>query len=387
MIRITTTTLSTVSGIIISAGLIAPSGASAQLEPGFYAVPSLSVAGVYDDNIFFDNENEVDDVITRVSPGLEVGYDSANLRWLGRYSFDSEKYEENSDLDSWLMRRDAYGELEYRATSQLRLLGGASYAKTQTPGELNLATGLQPGRRSAERYAANAGMVYDFSADTSGSLEYLLNHDKLRGGAETDYDETAAEVEHILNAEHTLRFGYSYRRYQFSDLPTVDSHTPRLGWIYALNPRTYFTVEGGPRIADGETDPYVNVMVDHEYTRGQLNLTYELDETTLIGEVGRLQNERVSATLTHNFSDRFEISATPGYSKLDRNNADTEVYQFVGEARYRLTDALSLRASYQHNFQDADFLIGTTDQELERNVFLLGFILTYPRPNGGETGQ
>ena len=387
MIRITTTTLSTVSGIIVSAGLLTPPGASAQVEPGFYAIPSLTVAGVYDDNIFFENENEVDDVITRVRPGLELGYDSATFSWLGRYSFDSEKYDENSELDSWLMRRDAYGELEYLPNSQLMLTGNIAYAETQTPGELNLATGLQPGRTNAERFTINPGLVYNFGADTTASLEYILNQDKLAGGVETDFHETAAEVEHILNAAHTLLFGYSYRRYDFSISPAIDSHTPRLGWMYAFSPRSIFTLEAGPRIAGDETDLYLSARVDHEYARGQLSFAYEVDETTLIGEVGRLQNERFSASLTHNFSDRFTLTATPGYSTLDRNNADTEVYQFTAEARYRLNDALSVRASYEHNFQDADFLIGTADQELERNVVLLGFTLTYPRPNGGETGQ
>src|SRR5699024_2794968 len=114
-------TLTLTGGSLLAACALLPSGLGAQ-EAGFYAVPSVSVSTVYDDNILFDRKGlERDDLITRVSPGLELGYETAILHVLGSYSFDSEWYDDHSHLDSYHVRRFADTSIEYLPSAQLAL--------------------------------------------------------------------------------------------------------------------------------------------------------------------------------------------------------------------------------------------------------------------------
>src|SRR5437667_5447810 len=88
--------------------LVVPTSVWAQA--GFYLTPSLTLAGVYDDNIFNEtggkNRNaaaaghgRVADFSGRVTPGFSLGYQSDPLNVLLSYSFTFERFLEHSALD------------------------------------------------------------------------------------------------------------------------------------------------------------------------------------------------------------------------------------------------------------------------------------------------
>ncbi len=52
-------------------------------EADTYIIPALHITQIYDDNIFFEGSDEVSDRITRVSPGLQLGYVSRQLSLSG----------------------------------------------------------------------------------------------------------------------------------------------------------------------------------------------------------------------------------------------------------------------------------------------------------------
>ena len=370
---------------LVLAGTAVLAAAAAAQTGGYYVVPAVTVSAAHDDNIYFEAVGEVDDRITRISPALDVGYQSDNLSWDASYTFDSEAYDKTDELDSWLMRRFANASIEYSPDQQLTWFARANFANTLTPGELNLLTGLEPGRREAERVSVNPGLIYAFNGATTGSLDYLWSNDELEGGVEADSHITTADLQHVLNGENTLTFGYTYRSYEFNNETSAWSHTPRVGWLHQLSPRTLLTLEAGPRISRDAEDPYVLAAISHEFVRGEFELSYSIDEVTLIGEAGRLETERVGASLTYAFNADLEVSVRPAWSQIDRLGEETDVLSIGASARYRLNNALFLVASYQHSDQDVELpIIGP--QNLSRSVFSLGFTLTYPRPTGGETG-
>src|SRR5438309_5030877 len=99
--------------VVFVAGVLLPTAAPAQLIPttaapaqtGYYLTPSLSVAEVYDDNLLFAPSAREHDFLTRTSPGLQSGYQSAPLTVAGGYSFDSEIYSRHSALTTAQMRQ------------------------------------------------------------------------------------------------------------------------------------------------------------------------------------------------------------------------------------------------------------------------------------------
>lgn len=370
---------------VVVAGTALLATAAAAQTGGYYFVPSITVSAVHDDNIYFDAVDEVDDRITRLSPALDIGYQSDNLRWDASYTFDSEAYDDNDTLDSWLMRRFARASIEYSPDQQLTWFANADFSNSLTPGELNLLTGLEPGRREAERVSVNPGVRYAFSGATTAALDYQWSNDELDGGVEADAHITTADLQHVLNGENTLTVGYTYRSYEFNNTTSAWSHTPRIGWLHQLSPRTRLTLEAGPRISRDAEDPYVLAAINHEFVRGEFELSYSIDETTLIGEAGRLETERVGTSLTYAFTADFEVDLTPSWSRIKRLGEETDVFAMSASARYRVNNSLFIVASYRHSDQDVELpVLGT--QNLSRNVFSLGFTLTYPRPIGGEAG-
>src|SRR2546425_12681219 len=105
--------LRVVSAQAIVAGVLLPTPATAQFIPptvttaqtGYYLTPSLSVAEVYDDNVFFTPSPRTHDFLTRTSPGLKAGYQSAPLTVEGSYTFDSEICSQHSELPTPLGRQ------------------------------------------------------------------------------------------------------------------------------------------------------------------------------------------------------------------------------------------------------------------------------------------
>src|SRR5207302_10266298 len=95
--------------VVFVAGVLLPSAAPAQT--GYFLTPSLSVAEVYDDNVFYTTSPRTHDFLTRISPGLKAGYQSAPLTVEGSYAFDSEIYSRRSELTTPLMRQQGLIEL------------------------------------------------------------------------------------------------------------------------------------------------------------------------------------------------------------------------------------------------------------------------------------
>src|SRR3989454_11877340 len=98
--------------VVFVAGVLLPSAAPAQT--GYYLTPSLSVAEVYDDNLFYTPSPRTHDFFTRTSPGLKAGYQSAPLKVEGSYTFDSEVYSRHTELTHPLVRQR--GLIELKAT-------------------------------------------------------------------------------------------------------------------------------------------------------------------------------------------------------------------------------------------------------------------------------
>src|SRR5437867_9458499 len=76
-------------------------------DAGVEATPSLSVAQVYDDNIFYSASAPQADRIARITPVLELGYRAPRWSTSARYGFDAESFSEHSELSTPMMRQRA----------------------------------------------------------------------------------------------------------------------------------------------------------------------------------------------------------------------------------------------------------------------------------------
>src|SRR6266581_4142775 len=198
--------------VVFVAGVLLPTAAPAQLIPttaapaqtGYYLTPSLSVAEVYDDNVFYTTSPRTHDFLTRISPGLKAAYQSAPLTVEGSYTFDSEIYSQQQELTTAQMRQRGSIELKATPDQVLTLSVAGAYYQTRTPQELNLTTGLAARRVLAERYTASPGFTYRFDPLTTFTLR---GGPRLTEGTIDRLPEALASIRHTMkNGELSLSY-------------------------------------------------------------------------------------------------------------------------------------------------------------------------------------
>src|SRR5437899_7342032 len=171
--------------VVFVAGVLLPTAAPAQT--GYYLTPSLSIAELYDDNVFLTTSARTQDFLPRISPGLKAAYQSAPLKVEGSYTFDSEIYSRRTELTTPQMRQRGLIELKATPIQVLTLSVSGAYYQTRTPQELNLTTGLAATRVRAERYTTHPGFTYRFDSLTTAKGDYTFSKDLLAGGLTIDH--------------------------------------------------------------------------------------------------------------------------------------------------------------------------------------------------------
>ena len=382
--------------LTISVATVMAAQATGCATPGLYAIPEVTVAEVYDDNLFFASTDEQADFITRVSPALEVGYEADTLSVAGRYRFDAEAYARNSELNDAQVRQFADLSADYRPTERVTLSALADYTKTETPLDIALIPGasipgLLTGRAEAERISVNTAASYRFTEPTTGSLAFTWADEELAGVGKTTTDILETWFDQRLSGVNTLSYGYLYRRYRFDEFgldgvpeaaptnaATQDSSTPWIGLTHQFNARSQVIGRAGPRLDGSSAKPYVLISFRHKFTQGELWVDYKRDETTLLGEPEKLDLDALYATISRRFGTRLDVQLTPGYARLGRVGATLNLYSLGLGAVYKINEAVFLTASYEFNYQEVSAAAGGLS-DVNRNVLQLGVRFTFPR--------
>src|SRR5437870_7227604 len=297
--------------VVFVAGVLLPSAAPAQT--GYYLTPSLSVAEVYVDNLFYSPAPRTHDFFTRISPSLKAGYQSAPLTVEGSYAFDSEVYSQHSELTTPLVRQRGLIELKATPDQVLTLSVPVAYYQTKTPQELNLTTGLATRRVRAERYTTNPAFTYRFDPLTTAKGDYTYAKDLIAGGITIDSHIVNLTLDSRLSLSDTAGPGYVGRHFEFAGFPALTSHAFTVGWSHELTPLTTFTLRGGPRLTEGTLDrlPEGFASIRHTLKRGELSISYASTSTTTSGQTTSLKPQSVTGTATTELLPKLKFSAGP----------------------------------------------------------------------------
>lgn len=362
----------------------------------FYVIPSVATYAVHDDNIFFTLTNETEDFIARVTPSLELGYETDQWITKASYTFDAEAYHENTDLNSAHARSFADLELRYLASQRLTLSLDADYINTDTPVDLSLvpgseAPGLLEGRAQARRTTVVPAVSYQFSPTFLGTASYGYNYDRYANTNEYKTHLVETWMDHRTSAVNTITYGYLFRAYRFYRVApdstqltsSPDSHTPWIGLSRDLGTNTTIEGRAGPRFEEDTIEPYLLFSARYKFNDGELSLTYERDETTLLGETGKQEFQSLYGRYTRRFGPRLDVHVTPGYARVWQPGPDEDIYQLQVAVYYRINRLFELSAAWDFNTQEANVLADSngnlTSGDLTRNVFSLGLTFTYPR--------
>lgn len=362
--------------LTLAGGVLAP--AVVQAQAGFYLTPVLSVAEIYDDNIFATASHRQADFISRFSPEIQAGYRSPRLMVSGRYTFDAETYARHPELNDAQVRQTASLDLRYAPTPALTVSTEVAYAETQTPGELNVETGLAAGRVRAYRLSFSPSIAYRFDPRTAGTGGYSLTKDEVAGGISTLTHTLNLGLDRRITRRDTGHFTYQLRQSAFEEAGATTSHAFTLGWTRELTPRTSLTLRAGPRFTDGSTDPELSASVRQRFAQGDLSLTYARSQTTVLGQAGTATTDTWSAMGAYRPLRFLEIRGGPTFLRSTRAGAVAEVLRVSLDASYKITQWLALVGSYQFSLQRGSLDARNAGEDILQNVFLLRLVATSP---------
>lgn len=372
----------------------------------YYAIPFLTIETLYDDNVLLNPETQepISDIVLRVTPRLDVGYDSQTLTWLLSYRNDAEWYQDLSVLDSTTARGFGRGNISYTPNRRLSMNGFVDYVQTNSAEDITLIPGEdipgRVGRADAERFGIGGGFDYVFTQNLTGGLDVRWVQDELIDVSESETTTANALLEQRLAQDRSLFYGYRYRDFEFGRRigidpvevlnTTANSHTPWLGYTQRLSETSDLELRAGPRFAEGEftdteVDPYLLFRWTREYDRGSTSLTATWDETTVLAETGPVDAKTIRAGWNHNFTEEFEFGGAVSYADVsgvgyDANNASANIF-----GNYRFNRYIILTARYRFTIQDIDRSLSLTDRRIERNVVSVAITFTRPRPGTRST--
>lgn len=403
--------------VLAAALLLGPGAARAQVSPsfvfspGWYVIPSLGVSEEYDSNIFGTSSNKTSDFITRISPGVTFGYQSAPLTLLASYAFGAELYADNSDLNG--VNRHAAGlDFRYLPNPRLTLSLGASFVQSEsTSGQAIFLTAptaaapdttapapdagapapissVETGRQNTRQYTVAPSAGYRLDPQTTVRGGYTFNRSEVEGSPTDNSHALTLSGERQLTPLDRGSVTYIFRYFDTEDDDTpgvsngagdevTNTNTLLLGYSRRLTEFADVSVAAGPSITNqGDVGAEARASFGYRWRTVALALGYSRTQDIVTGRQGAQTVDSVTGSLNWVITRELAASLAPQVSFLSSDDAtqgDTTVYGVTAALSYRINQWLTARAAYVFTHQDER---GSDD--IERHVVTLGLVATYP---------
>ena len=291
-------------------------------------IPRLSLTEEYNDNIYQDSDNEEDDFITIVTPGIQTNLDWQRYGLSAAYDLGYSFYNDHSEHDGFRHRGDVAG--WWNADRTTRLSAGDTYIRSEDITELPENGNGTDRREGYYTNTAYVGLDHRFAENSNMALKYAYG---------------------ILdNDDRTVEDNESHKT-------TVDA--------------TYFF------------DPFWGMSVNAGYTRGLYDVSQDYDEwkTTLRVLKNVSRHLQVNAAYSHT-----AVNWDPGG---DEN--DYQVYNPSAGIRYTFDENGSMGLNLGYFVQDIDSRDNekglTVDGNIGRSWRFRGGSFTLNANSGYENSQ
>lgn len=338
----------------------------------FTFVPSLSVAGVYDDNLFAEQAGSAGKML-QVRPSVEGNFESPRLTFLSLYSQDMLR-SNFSTLNTADARRHAYLDTQFRSSPLTTFGVVGRYDRSETPGEIDLDTGILGSRRTAQRWQLSPTLVRRVSPRSVITAGYDLTREN-----ELDTPSgTLHQARLALSREVTPRsavVGTYLARYFVDPLGTSTSHSVLAGWTREMAPRTHLSLYAGPRVSSYQSGvkPEVSASLRRDSGRIDVRADYWHGETIILGIEGPVAVDSGSVRVTWPFRSRWEFGTHLGATDINTVDfREARVYRSTLIASWTSRGMYSVSASYGVDYQQGD-IRRRLDENVMRHVFRVSF--------------
>lgn len=373
-------------GVVLVCEGMLPNTAGAQ--EGFQLRPSFTAAQVHDSNLFSTSSDRVADFVTRVTPVIESEYRWTRWTLQGRYTFDAERFAEHPELNSVAARRHTLVGVQYRPTRRLTLAADGELSSTQTPGDLNLLTGLSFTRVRAERIAAHSSITRQLHKLTTGTIDYTFSEDRLADASFTT-DRLASAIEththaatvgadHHISSRDIVKVKSSVHQFAFESHDagtfTATSLALTLGWTRVLARDTDITVDGGPRATNGTIAPELSGGIRFRFDSGSVSFAYARTQTTIIGLAGIADTQSATATAAWSPRRSLQIAVSPAFLRSGNVSAHADVYRLTLDASHAIGRNLSVAFVGVTNIQNGNLYAGLASETIQHQNIMIKII-------------
>jgi len=338
-----------------------------------------SATAQFNDNIYYDSTNEVDDLIFIVSPGIElvVGQDPTAGNMSLSYQHQFYFYQDNSEQD------DDNGVFSFDASydgAKISLSAYATYRET----DQNFRDANLPGVLiSREIITAGVGGEYILSPKTSFGvgLDYSQTDWELAGLNDNETWSVPVDFFYKMTPKVDASVGYRYRTVENDFSNDYDTHFFNVGLRGELTPKTYASIRVGY-----EDRSFDNLDNDNGILSFSGNLTWNPNPKSSYGlslvrefssgALNTSEDTRFTVDGTYALNSMWSIFGSASYEISDYDNGRSDdFYSFQFGAAYSPNTYLSFSAAYIYYENDSNSTV--LDADYQANLFNLTASVRY----------
>jgi hypothetical protein len=375
------------------AEILDPQGLQPLRKAPLTILPSLTITGEYNDNIFLDNHHRVSDFILGFTPGLAVTYERPTYRLSAGYNFTAELFATETEESHAFDRQNFWADTKWRVDPHVTLSAGDAFVFS-TDTNLVSSAGVATGRHRSYSNNLTGGVGWELDPFWTLRLNASWTLERFGGGGLEDSDvyRVGVGAERRLTRQLTAIAEYQFGYFDVESEPKFTTHTPRLGARWQPTETITLSLTAGPSFElreDGETHvtPAITAGYAQRVPFGAVGLAYDRSIGTAAGLGGPTDNDQITGYVVVNTLLRgFTIQFLPRYTIVESPHSDRiDIRAFTAAlyATYRLTDWLSLVGGYQFFHQRSDSTavtnLGTPiANDADQNRVFFGVQLGYP---------
>jgi hypothetical protein len=368
-------------------------------------LPTITLSEEYNDNILLDNRNRTWDLITGITPGLNLIWESRTHRLVAGYNFTAELYLRDPGRDNAFNTQNFTLDAMWRASERLTLTAADTLTAT-TDTNLISPSGVSVGRNRSWGNTLTGGAAYKFDEFTTahGGASYAVQRYSRRELDDSDVYHAFVFLDRTLTRYVRGSVGYDFGYFDIEHEDRVTTHTPKVGVSWQLTPTITLAVNGGPTFevhdnGDSRVAPTVTATYEQTVKFGSVGLGFDRQVATAGGLGGVTDNTSVyghidvitfARGLTLSFAPRYSWVKSPrNVRSLNNERIDITSLTLPLQATYRLTAWMAAVARYQfyqqrtaHEIRDTAGNLFAADADQNRLFVGLqfGYPITFDRP-------
>ena len=334
----------------------------------FEIVPTVSIAGVYDDNLNAETEGSAGKML-QVRPTLEGSWESPRVAFISLYSQDMLR-SNFSTLNTVDARRHAFLDTRVRMSPLTTVTVEGRYDRSETPGDIELDTGILGSRQTAQRWQLSPTLVRRINPRSVMTAGY----DFTRENEIDTPSGTLHQARVSLSREYTSRsalVGTYLARYFVDPFDNSTSHSVLGGWTREMAPHTHLSLYAGPRLTSYRSGvkPEVSASFRRDTDRIDVRADYWHGETIILGIPGPVAVDSGSMRVTWPFRNRWEMGTHLGATDITTLDfREARVYRTTLLGSWSPRGMYSISASYGLDYQQGD-IRRRLDGNVLRHVF------------------